>query len=235
MAFSNTYDTATPAGSDDPAEADDRMREIKAAIQERLAVEHVFALTGTEVSGANTGKHTDITCNSIVNAGALTNTGNFTLNTDKFTVDAATGNVVVAGTLAVTGVATLGDGSKMATSAAPTADAELANMKYVNDQITAAKYATYESSWAAANAGDTKTVTHNLNSYKLLVEVWTNSSASDAGAKRTDFTWFGQICWPYGVLVSMTDANTLSLAFGSKAIHPDITNGYYKVVIIAIP
>jgi len=69
MGFTNTFDTATPAGSDDPTEADDRMREIKAALQERLAVEHVFALTGTEVSGANTGKHSDITCDSIVNGG----------------------------------------------------------------------------------------------------------------------------------------------------------------------
>lgn len=63
--FTYTYDTATPAGSDDPAEADDRMREIKAAIQERLTVEHYFELTGTEVSDSNTGRHKDVTCDSI--------------------------------------------------------------------------------------------------------------------------------------------------------------------------
>ena len=91
--FSFTYDTATPAGSDDPAEADDRMREIKAAVQERLAVEHRFALTGTEVSAANTGEHTDITTDSIVNAGALTNAGTIT----------ASGAVTVGTTLDVTG------------------------------------------------------------------------------------------------------------------------------------
>jgi len=137
MAFSETYDTVTPDGGDDPAEADDRIRETKAAIQERLNVEHVFDLTGTEVSGANTGKHTDITTTSIVNAGALANTGNVTINTDKFTIDAATGNVVAAGTLGVTGVATLGDTSALATSAAPAADAQIANKKYVDDQIAA--------------------------------------------------------------------------------------------------
>jgi len=97
--FTYTYDTNTPLGSDDPAEADDRMREIKSALQERLNVEHVFDLTGTEVSGANTGKHTDITCDSIVNGGALTNTGAFSVNTDKFTVAAATGNTAIEGTL----------------------------------------------------------------------------------------------------------------------------------------
>lgn len=70
-------------------------------------------------------------------AGTLGVTGNFAVNTNKFTVDAATGNVVVAGTLSVTGVATLGDTSALATSGAPAADAQIANKKYVDDQDTA--------------------------------------------------------------------------------------------------
>ena len=53
--------------------------------------------------------------------------------TEKFTVAGATGNTVIVGTLGVTGVATLGDSSQMATSAAPTADADIANKKYVDD------------------------------------------------------------------------------------------------------
>lgn len=61
--FNQTYDTATPAGTDDPSEADDRMREIKAAVQERLAVDHKFSLTGTEVSASDTGEHVKITFN----------------------------------------------------------------------------------------------------------------------------------------------------------------------------
>lgn len=59
--FSFTYDTATPAGSDDPAEADDRMREIKAAVQERENVDHYWPLTGTEVSDADAGEHRKVT------------------------------------------------------------------------------------------------------------------------------------------------------------------------------
>lgn len=55
--FSDTYDTNTPQGSDNPAEADDRMREIKAAVQERENVDHYWPLTGTEVSDADTGEH----------------------------------------------------------------------------------------------------------------------------------------------------------------------------------
>ncbi len=107
--FSSTYDIATPAGSDSPSEADDRMRETKAAVQERLAVEHRFALTGTEVSAADTGEHTDITTDSIVNAGTMTIgstlsvTGDFAINTDKFTVTATSGNTLIAGTLDITG------------------------------------------------------------------------------------------------------------------------------------
>ena len=140
MAFSNNFDTATPPGGGDPAEADDRMREIKAAVQERLAVEHVFDLTGTEVSGANTGKHTDITTLSIVNAGALVNVGNLIINTDKFTIDAATGNVVVAGTLNVTGPASFGNvlnGTVLSSSAAPGADETIPCKKYVDDTVAA--------------------------------------------------------------------------------------------------
>lgn len=55
FAFTHTYDTVTPAGTDDPREADDRMREIKAALQERLDIAHFFELTGTEVSDSKTG------------------------------------------------------------------------------------------------------------------------------------------------------------------------------------
>ncbi len=146
--FSSTYDTATPAGTDSPSEADDRMREIKAAVQERLAVEHRFALTGTEVSAADTGEHTDITTDSIVNAGTMTNagtlgvTGDFSVNTNKFTVTAASGNTLVAGTLDVTGIMTttaasvLGDGSTLAAATeSGDGDRTIADKAYVDSQF----------------------------------------------------------------------------------------------------
>lgn len=65
MAFSETYDVATPAGSDDPAEADDRMQEIKAAVQEREDVDHYWEKTGTQVSDADTGEHRKITLRTL--------------------------------------------------------------------------------------------------------------------------------------------------------------------------
>jgi len=67
--LTNTYDTATPGGSDDPRQADDRMREIKAAVQERMndhngtasEGDHYWPLTGTEVSDTAAGQHRMVT------------------------------------------------------------------------------------------------------------------------------------------------------------------------------
>ena len=76
-------------------------------------------------------------------ASTLKSTGNFTVGANKVVITAATGNtaiaglVTIAGALGVTGIATLGNTSKLATSAAPTADAQLANKKYVDDRIAA--------------------------------------------------------------------------------------------------
>ena len=59
--FSDTFDTATPAGGNTPTEADDRMRETKAATQERENVDHYWPKTGTEVSDADAGEHRKVT------------------------------------------------------------------------------------------------------------------------------------------------------------------------------
>ena len=73
-------------------------------------------------------------------------TSDITFNTDKFTVAGDTGNTLVAGTLdvtgatEVTGVATLGDGSLLKTSAAPSTDAMIANKKYVDDNVGSSNY-----------------------------------------------------------------------------------------------
>ena len=69
MVLSNTYDVVTPAGGDNPTEGDDRIREVKAAIQERMndknsvadAGDHYWPKTGSEVSDVNTGEHRRLT------------------------------------------------------------------------------------------------------------------------------------------------------------------------------
>ena len=79
--LTNTYDTATPGGNDNPRDADDRMREIKAAIQERMndhngtadEGDHYWPLTGTEVSDDDSGQHRMLTLRQLgSNPSALT-------------------------------------------------------------------------------------------------------------------------------------------------------------------
>ncbi len=66
MAWMRTYDITTPDGSvDSPAEAADRMNEIKFATQERLDADHYFPLTGTEVSDLDAGEHRKITLRTL--------------------------------------------------------------------------------------------------------------------------------------------------------------------------
>ena len=62
-----------------------------------------------------------------------TNTHDIGSDTLRFKDAYLEGNVDIDGTLNVEGVATLADASTLATSAAPTADAEIANKKYVDD------------------------------------------------------------------------------------------------------
>jgi len=166
MAWTYTFDTDTPVGTDAPSVIDDRIRELKDALQERLAVEHVFAKTDSEVSGANTGKHSDITATSLTSAGAISGT---TIGGTDITASGAvagataaiTGNATVGGTLGVTGVATVAKGSLLASSDAPTTDAMIANKKYVDDLAIAsvatspeAKAVTLSTSWQSVTLAD---------------------------------------------------------------------------------
>ena len=60
--FTNTMRTDTPATGDSPTEADDRMREIKAGLQERLVVDHYWAASASNTyDAADTGKHSQVT------------------------------------------------------------------------------------------------------------------------------------------------------------------------------
>lgn len=65
MSFNDTLRTDTPAGSDDPSEGDDRIREAKSALIERLDVDHFFGPSGTHTyDDEQTGKHRQVTFHS---------------------------------------------------------------------------------------------------------------------------------------------------------------------------
>lgn len=150
MAWTNTYDTATPAGSDDPAEADDRMREIKLALQERLAQDHYFPLTGTEVSDTAAGEHEKVTLRVASAPTAVADKGFvyakdvsgkaelFYIDEDGDEIQITSGGILNAlnltGAQTVAGVKTFSSIPKIPTTA-PTADAEVAGKKYVDDQF----------------------------------------------------------------------------------------------------
>lgn len=67
-------------------------------------------------------------------ASTLKSTGDFTVGANKVVITAANGNTAVAGTLSVTGVATVAKGSLLASSDPPTTDPMLTPKKYVNDE-----------------------------------------------------------------------------------------------------
>jgi hypothetical protein len=229
-----TLDMDRPLGSESPSVLDDNIRLTRDGFQERLNVEHNFELTGTELSGANVGKHTDITCDSIVCAGAVSGTtwtgsGDVAINTDKFTVAAATGNTAVAGTLGVTGVATLGDSSQMATSAAPTADADLANKKYVDEVVqlvnvtdgalnTGSTFIPKDDTIPQITEGDeymTLAITPKAATNKLKIDVVFNGSMTASGR----------------LLVALfQDSTANALAVGGNYVPTDMTNGIRPVV-----
>ena len=104
-------------------------------------------------------------------------TSDITFNTDKFTVAGDTGNTLIAGTLDVTGVATLGDASLLKTSAAPTTDAMIANKKYVDDEITSAVAGT--GFWKTSSTtvfNTTLTAANTFQDLDLSAQVGTNSA-----------------------------------------------------------
>jgi hypothetical protein len=109
------------------------------------------------------------------------------------------GNLTVGGTLGVTGVATLGDSSQLATSAAPTADADIANKKYVDDQIPASQGVI--KGWV--NFDGTGTVTIR-DSYNV-------SSVTDNGSGDYTINWDTDFTDPnYCVMITTGDGWTMN-------------------------
>ncbi len=60
MALTNPFDTATPAGSDNPTAGDDRIRELKDAIVEREGQDHYWPDSGTVYDDDDCGLHSKV-------------------------------------------------------------------------------------------------------------------------------------------------------------------------------
>jgi len=61
MAWTYTFDTSTPLSTDSPRDGDDKIRELKLAIHERMDVDHFLDLTGTSQTDTDGGKHRQVT------------------------------------------------------------------------------------------------------------------------------------------------------------------------------
>ena len=176
--FVDTFDKATPLGTDAPSVLDNRDRETKAAVQERSNVDHYWPLTGTQVSDADTGEHRKVTLRQTTKPTAVASKAFlyskdigdqaefFIMSEDGVEIQVSRDGKLnldlnrIANNTAITADNQAGDGTidlikatrnvandadvvqlpdkvRVATSAAPTEDTELANMKFVNDQIAA--------------------------------------------------------------------------------------------------
>ena len=190
MAFT-VYNTATPAGSDSPKEGDDRIREIKAALAERLAVDHVFALTGTAEVSADAGKHNKITLPEVIAPTPVDNYGHLygrdvagvtelfwvggTGTPKQLTSGGKINNetadlalaVLLAGDQTIAGIKTFS--SLPVIPALPLADADASSKKYVDDQIAA-----FLSSLAVNSVVGTSNVSTVSSSYSDLANITYN-------------------------------------------------------------
>lgn len=159
--FSDTFDKAAPAGGDDPSEADDNMRRIQAAVQERENVDHYWPLTGTEVSDEDAGEHRKVTLrvgdapDAVANKGFVyakdvsdkaelfyrDEDGNEKqiTNAGKLNVVDADGAVVKTGIQTIAGVKTF---SSSPIVPAPTTDLQAATKKYIDDLVSALAFGT---------------------------------------------------------------------------------------------
>ena len=108
--------------------------------------------------------------------------------------DAGDNNLLVDGTAIITGIATLGDSSQLATSAAPTADADIANKKYVDDNLVDWSVSQTPTVIHADNYTDTGDTTYTAGEgLDLTGTVFSGENATDTNKgicsfDLTDFT-----------------------------------------------
>ena len=233
MAFLSTYDIATPDGGDDPAEADNRMREIKAATQERENVDHYWPLTGTEVSDADAGEHRKVTIRTLsaVEVAALTATKAYIYrlvtdgelyfkdasnNTIQLTVGGILNSVNLTGNQTVAGVKTF---SSSPIVPAPTTDLQAATKKYIDDLIAASLLVNrgIAKAWAVIDGTGAISITKGYNT----------TGVADNGTGVYTITWS----------IEMADKKYICLvsvgSVGKQAEYRNLTTTTSQVVVFS--
>jgi len=158
MSLTRAWQEEFPDDDNFGYELDDYQRQIRKDVRERLAVQHQAYLD--ETGHTDVGEHKPGECTvsyiglkSAFPVPATTTKGCIAIATDEANqqyywtgtawaevqdVVLMTGDQTIAGAKTFSNIATLADESLMASSAAPTTDAMIANKKYVDDSIPAA-------------------------------------------------------------------------------------------------
>ncbi|KKM80031.1 hypothetical protein LCGC14_1344010 [marine sediment metagenome] len=113
----------------------------------------------------------------------LSTTSDITISGNTFTVAGATGDTVVAGTLTVTGVATLGASSQLASSVSPTTDADIAPKAYVDNVFNAPATTVFNTTHTASTVFQDLDLSQIIGSNTAMVFLqvnWATSSAAFA-------------------------------------------------------
>jgi hypothetical protein len=158
MSLTRAWQESYPTDENYGYELDDYQRQIRQDVRERLAVQH--KAYSDETGHSDVGEHTPGEC-TIAFIGdkadfptpATSNSGCLAVATDESNqiyywtgsawakvqeVVLTSGDQTIGGAKTFSGIATLANGSKLATSAAPTTDPMIANKKYVDDSIPGA-------------------------------------------------------------------------------------------------
>jgi len=208
-AWTATYDTTTPAGTDSPSIIDDRIRETKLGVQERQNVDHYWPLSGSQVSDADAGKHRKITFQEALATKPTLTDGQLALYT-KLTdsneaiwleseagterqlttgsglalklVD-ADGAVLKSGAQTIAGVKTF--------SSAPLSDAnavepnELVRYRQMSEvdvnSVNGLHIEKYDSGWFGAASNTTYTKAHGLSGIPWIVQLWWSNTWDGTG------------------------------------------------------
>lgn len=249
LAWNDTLKTNTPAGTDDPREADDRMREIKGAFVERLDVDHYWTASATSTYDAtDTGKHefitlidmasdptaaagyahiymkgdelfyqddTDTTC-QITKDGQVEYQSISDVNNNTYikAVDAAGTGTVNLIKADANDEQILPDGIRLETDGAPVQDEDVANKKYVDDQITAQGDTRYARGWAYVNAAGSVLASFNVSG------VVRNSAGNYTVSWDTDFSSVNYcvVATSYPTATEVTTVCIVSQAVGTTQI-----------------
>lgn len=238
-AFSNTFDTSAPDGGDDPAEADNNMRRIQAAIQERENVDHYWPLTGTEVSDADAGEHRKLIIRTLsageVAALSATKAYLYRLVTDgelyfkdasnntiKLTVGGILNSLNLTGAQTAAGVKTF---SSSPIVPAPTTNLQAATKKYVDEHGTVQIVNTQTGAVSSGNTTvipNDDTIPQNIEGDEFMTLAITPTSATNKLKIDVVFIYSADQTRNVGIaLFQDTTANALAAIQDSTPVEGD--------------